>query len=160
MMQEGLRQICALSVFCGVLMNLTPSGGVKRIMAVLCSAALLCAILSNVQALDLGTYRLELARLREREASLQESGAALEERLNRLVIEEQLEAYILDKAAKLGLELPEVKLALSWSMEGFWVPNAVTIRYRGSEAARLALERSLEAELGIPAAEQEWSADD
>ena len=159
-MGESLRQVCALSVLCGVILNLTPKGGVKRVMTVLCAAALICAVLTGIRATDMEEYRLALSQVREQEAALEQNGADLEERLNRLVIEEQLRAYILDKAAQYDLVLRELQLTLDWSLEGMWVPGGVSGRYQGTEDAMTRLVRILEAELGIPAGEQNWSADD
>ena len=40
MIQESIRQLCAVSIFCGAAINITPEGGVRRIMQLLCTAAL------------------------------------------------------------------------------------------------------------------------
>ena len=45
MIQESIRQLCAVSIFCGAAINITPEGGVRRIMQLLCTAALTMAIL-------------------------------------------------------------------------------------------------------------------
>ena len=38
MIQESIRQLCAVSIFCGAAINITPEGGVRRIMQLLWSA--------------------------------------------------------------------------------------------------------------------------
>ena len=75
MIQESIRQLCAVSIFCGAAINITPEGGVRRIMQLLCTAALTIAILSPIKEIDFDIYALETARLREAEAAINERRA-------------------------------------------------------------------------------------
>ncbi|HAJ65393.1 MAG TPA: hypothetical protein DCM61_02265 [Clostridiales bacterium] len=77
-------------------------------------------------------------------------------RLSRLVIEQECEEYIMDKAMDLGLQLDCVEISCSWNREGVWVPETVVITtMKGTEAAGK-LSSWIEAELGIETARQEW----
>ena len=98
MMSGVIREICALSILCGVAMSITPEGGVKRVMGILSSAVLLIAILTPVRQFDFESYALELAKYKNSEAALSASGVDINERLNRLVIEDEYQAYIMDIA--------------------------------------------------------------
>ena len=117
MIQDSIRQLCAVSIFCGAAINITPEGGVRRIMQLLCTAALTMAILSPIKEIDFDIYALETARLREAEAAINESAERIDDRLNRAVIEEQCEEYILDKAEELGANVSGVNVQAQWSLE-------------------------------------------
>ena len=46
MMHGVIREVCALSVFCGLAMSIMPEGSVKRVAGVLCTAATRCCLQS------------------------------------------------------------------------------------------------------------------
>lgn len=156
MIQESIRQLCAVSIFCGAAINITPEGGVRRIMQLLCTAALTMAILSPIKEIDFDIYALETARLREAESAINESAERIDGRLNRAVIEEQCEEYILDKAEELGANVSGVNVQAQWSLEGIWVPYSAEINAPDIGSVKGALESVIENELGIPAERQMW----
>lgn len=156
MIQESIRQLCAVSIFCGAAINITPEGGVRRIMQLLCTAALTMAILSPIKEIDFDIYALETARLREAETAINESAERIDDRLNRAVIEEQCEEYILDKAEELGANVSGVNVQAQWSLEGIWVPYSAEINALDIGGAKAALEGMIQNELGIPAERQMW----
>ena len=98
MIYQSIRQLCALSLLCGAALSVLPEGGVKRVAEVVCTASLIVALVSPLKALDMGTYALESAKRHELETALTVGAEAAEQRLNRLVIEQEYEAYIMDKA--------------------------------------------------------------
>lgn len=157
MIASCIRQLCALSILCGAAMSIAPEGSVKRIMGVLCSAALILAAIQPLKGLDLSQYALELAKYEEREAEFLESGEDMNDRLNRLVIQQGYETYIKDKATELGIETRSVSVGVQWSMDGLWVPDTAEIDGEGTGESKRALGRIIEAELGIPAERQYWS---
>lgn len=147
-----VKQICALSVLCGVSLMLAPEGSVKKLLNMLCSVALMSAFIFGVKDLDFQVYSMELAKYQQREAEFLEKNEAAYNRLNRTVIEQHYAAYILDKAQQLNMGDAEVKVSVQWSTEGFWVPYSFeTNREYCSELAEY-----IEAELGIPAQRQQW----
>ena len=156
MIQESIRQLCAVSIFCGAAINITPEGGVRRIMQLLCTAALTMAILSPIKEIDFDIYALETARLHEAESAINESAERIDGRLNRAVIEEQCEEYILDKAEELGANVSGVNVQAQWSLEGIWVPYSAEIDAPDIGSVKAALESVIENELGIPAERQMW----
>ena len=157
-MIEGIREVCVLSIFCGAALSICPEGGAKRVLRLLSTAALLALILNSTGQLDLDAYPLELARYHEREQELTEQSGAAREQFNRLVIEREYASYIEDKAAALGIDAEEVRIAVRWSAEGLWVPESSSIRCPDGEARRL-LGEILEADLGIASERQEWGED-
>ena len=62
MMHGVIREVCALSVFCGLAMSIMPEGSVKRVAGVLCTAALLITVLTPLRDFDMDSYALLLAK--------------------------------------------------------------------------------------------------
>ncbi len=159
-MMNQIRQLCVLSVLCGTALQLTPEGGVKRAMAVLCAMILSASLLSALHRLNLDAYALETARQREEEHLFLTGNSDRRERLNRLVIEQEYETYILDKAGSAGLELTAVAVEAKWDMDGIWVPHTVQIGYRGEERLKAWMTDRITGDLGIPKERQYWSREE
>ncbi len=155
-----LREICALSILCGVAVSITPEGGAKRVIGILSSAILIIAIITPLKDFDFENYALELARYREQEAELTAKGEEINERLNRLVIEQECQAYIMDKAIEIGFEVKEAKVTLQWSTEGVWVPYSAEISGEATPEERLRLGESIKAGLGIPPERVVWAVNE
>ena len=98
------------------------------------------AILSPIKEIDFDIYALETARLREAESAINESAERIDGRLNRAVIEEQCEEYILDKAEELGANVSGVNVQAQWSLEGIWVPYSAEINAPDIGSVKAALE--------------------
>ena len=104
-------------------------------------------------------YDSYAAALQSCRLAVQTDGAAPDcgDGLQRTVIESELRAYILDKAAQCGVSLADAQVTLHWSTDGYWYPYAVRLVTSGAaENSRLA--QTIEADLGIPRARQEWSS--
>ena len=83
-------------------------------------------------------------------------GAALGQELDRALIEQRMEAYILDKARTLGVPLAAARVHLRWSTQGVWLPESAELTGTYNEI----LARTLEAELGIARSAQTWRTDE
>lgn len=158
-MYEGIRQLCAVSLLCGAALSILPEGGVKRVAEILCTASLILAIASPIKEIEMDDYALESARLRQLEESLSREGLEAGERLNRIVIEQQYKAYIMDKAAELGIGSIEADIDVQWSLEGFWVPWEARLSCRCDEDIRQKLADILMSDLGIPYERQRWNGE-
>lgn len=156
-MREAIRELCVLSVFCGASLRLAPEGPVRRVLSVLCTAVLLLCVLGGVMALDFDSYALEQGALREQEQRFRLSAEENRQRLDRLVIEQELNSYIQNKAEQRGLRVPQLETELIWRTEGLWVPHALSASYVGSAEQAERLAEELEAELGVPRERQRWS---
>ena len=73
----------------------------------------------------------------------------------RVVIEQECEAYILDKAALHGITC-RVKVTCKAGEEGVWLPWAVEFLEPTSESGRNILTRIAEEDLGIPPQRQSF----
>ena len=159
-MTEALRQLCGLSLFCGIALGLMPEGGVKQAASIACTVVLVMTVLLPLGTLDVAQYSLELAKDRERGEQLEERGDAVRDSMSRTVIEQECEAYIMDKAEAMGITVDTVKVRAFWNSEGVWVPESAEIRSACTERERKRLSDVIFADLGIPAEKQEWSGNE
>ena len=80
-------------------------------------------------------------------------GTEARDELNRLVMEQEYAAYVLEQAEKRGILLDSVRISVRWSTEGLWVPDRAAIVMR--EGEKDVLCAMLTQELGIPVVRQE-----
>ncbi len=158
-MLDALRRwvmaMAATGVVCAVARSLSPGKG-KRVVGAVCGFAVMAALLSiagDVDALGIGMYAAGFSD--EARATVEDAGERARSE-TRFIIEERCEAYILDKAASMGVSLRSVSVTAKWSDEGFWYP--VKALLEGDESGELS--RVIEAELGISRENQVWSTED
>lgn len=155
-----LRGICAAAVFFGILLALLPEGRERRITSLCATAALVVMFLGLVLKTDWEGYAISLSQTRDAAAMITSSAEESRSRMNRLVIEQECEEYIMDKAADLGIPIHGVKVNAAWKKEGVWVPDFVTIKGAVREDDRERLSLLIEAELGIGQTGQEWEIEE
>lgn len=156
-MSSIILQLSALSVLCGAILTLSPEGGYKHIIRILCSAVLINSILTPVIGFDFESFALESAKLHQVEASFAEDVSESKSRLNRLVIHQQYREYILDKALSLGMNDIEVEVFTQWHDDGLWVPYSLDILGRWDYSQKQQLQTLIRDELGIPEERQHWT---
>lgn len=159
-MSAMIRELCALSILFGVIMGIIPEGGVKRITGILCSAILIIVVLTPIKSIDIDSYALLLTQYREQEAQLTARADEINSRLNRAVIVEEYEAYIMDKAEELGIDVKEARVEVQWSTDAVWVPYSVNVTANADIPLRRVFEDKLMAELGIPQERVKWQSDE
>ncbi len=159
-MKNTVMQICALSVFCGIALCLTPEGGVKKATKLCCMLLMMITVLSALRSFDYSEYSLELARYREKGNTLADKAQERSERLNRLVIERECAAYIRKQAELLGINELHAEPGLRWDSAGVWVPESVRLSGTCTCEQKERLQSLISAELGIDAAHQEWITDE
>lgn len=159
-MSAMIREVCALSILFGMIMSIIPQGGVKRITGILCSAALIIAVITPIKDIDIESYAQLLARYHEQEKELSAKGEEINNRLNRAVIINEYQSYIMDKAVELGIDVKEARVEVQWSTDAVWMPYSVCISADANSVERGILEDKLKAELGIPAERVKWMSDE
>ena len=82
-----------------------------------------------------------------------EDGSREAEKAFRGIISEQTQAYIMDKASQLNLQ---VDVAVQLSDEDPPIPISIQIRYQGDQSRISDLSNIIAEELGIPREDQEW----
>jgi hypothetical protein len=157
-MGSAIQQICALSVICGLLLHLAPEGTVRKAMAFASSVVLLACLVQAIRGLDLESYALSLSQNREREQEFLAHSEETRDALDRLVIEREYGAYIMDTARLLQVPLQSAEVEARWSTEGLWIPYAAKLIGEPDEEGKAALTSRIQADLGIPAERQSWAA--
>ena len=151
--RSWLMAVIAVSLLCAVADALMPRGAVRRAGKLVCGLVLLGAVLSPVAGLDVesGQRWLDgyLASIQNRESELEET---VESQMKG-IIEQQYAAYIVDKAARLGLTCdPRVECGLS--EEGLYLPVRVRVTGALTEEERARIAGMIAEDLGVPESEQ------
>ncbi|MBR5125833.1 MAG: hypothetical protein IKU68_03770 [Oscillospiraceae bacterium] len=144
-------RLSVVAVAMGILLSMMPSGTSRTVLRLSGSILLTVIALSPLTELDLS----ELSGLRFSEMTDGETLAAMgmdaanDER--NAVILDKTTAYILDKAAALGVEI-----TAQVELDGEGIPESVWLQGNVPELIRRRLSYVLEQELGIPKEKQEW----
>lgn len=155
---DWMRSIASTALICSAALTLTPKGKVKSALQLICGLLLICAVISPIAKGDTPELSMSISEYRRQADELTAGAQKNSNELSRTIIEDELEAYILDKAKELGEGLQSVELEMRWSSEGYWYPESVTVRATGMGITeRSRLENLIEVELGIPAQRQYWS---
>lgn len=151
-----LLAVLAACVLCSVAESLMPNGPVKGVGRLVCGLALLCAVLSGARGLDLEASQAWAAGWLD---GVEEERAGLENQVNgemKVIIEERFAAYIVDKAAELGLVCTaQVTCEME---EGIYLPVQARVFGPLEEQGRAALTQVIWEELGIPPEEQVYQS--
>ena len=156
-LRAWLNAVIYTGVICGIALMITPGGRVKKALTVLCGAAMCVAFISPLAGIDLDGYSETLAGFKLEAEAFAAQGESYSKNLNRTIIEDECEAYILDKAEKLGVQLDEVEVLAVWSDEGYWYPSEAAIKGSLNQDQRERMSAYIEAELGISTDKQQWS---
>lgn len=154
-----LLALIAVSLVCALAEAMMPKGAVKRAGRLVCGLVLLAAILSPVREADVrgGERWLEdyLAGLEEREGELEEE---VNSRM-KVIIEQEYAAYIVDKAAELGL-VCSAQVECRRTEEGIYLPDRAEVAGSLSESGRAELTRIIAEDLGIPGQAQRYISEE
>lgn len=148
-----LLTVIGASLICALADALMPPGAVRRVGRLVCGLVLLGAILSPLTQLDLssGQRWLEdyLASLEAREEDLTETVNSQ----MKVIIEQEYAAYIVDKAARLGVAC-SVQVECALSEEGLYLPARVRVSGALTEKERAQIAQIIQEDLGVPQSEQ------
>jgi hypothetical protein len=153
LLRQWVLGVAGAAVFCAMAQELTPKGRVKSVQRLLCGIVMALALVRPLLELDFESYSISLAEYRRDTAELSTRAEEISDSLSRTLIQEKCAAYILDKAAQLGLKVTSAEVELHWSGEGVWYPTAAEISGEYDER----LSRLIETELGISRDRQKWS---
>lgn len=158
-MMAGLRgwllALVAASLICALADALMPKGAVKRVGRLVCGLVLASAILSPLAGLDVESGQSWLER---HLASVEFQRAELEEEVNsqmKVIIEQEYAAYIVDKAAQLGLTC-SARVECVRSEEGLYLPVRTEVSGALGEGERAQLVQIIGEDLGVPEPEQRY----
>lgn len=156
-MKEWIMGIVAASVLRAIAMALTPPGRVRSVTGLVSTIVCALALVSPVMEIDLDDLAVGIAEYEQMAEEVVEQAEEETKMLNRTYIEEEYEAYILDKAEETGVAVQEISVTARWDENALvWYPWQVVL----GAAYDRTLSQTIEAELGIPAERQEWSGDE
>ena len=148
-----LLALIAASLLCALAGALMPSGGVKQVGRLVCGLTLLAAILQPLAGLDMAEVQQWLA---DYFAALELRETELEETVDgqmKVIIDQRCAAYIVDKAAQLGLTC-EARVECRAEGNGVYLPVRAEVSGTLGEAGRARLASAIAEDLGIPKEEQ------
>ena len=152
-MMEGVRvwllSILAVSLLCALADALMPKGPVKGVGKLVCGLVLAAAVVSPVVRLDLEGGRQWLEEwnvgLEQREEELKKQ---VDEEM-KTIIEQEYEAYIVDKAAQLEVQCT-ARVECRQEDEGIYLPQTVWISGTLTPQQWEVLSEALLEKLGVP----------
>lgn len=119
----------------------------------------LIMLLAAVKPLTQVTYQdiaAQMAKYHIKADSLRTGISVGSNEIISLIIQEQTEAYILDKAQQMGLEV-QVTVTTATASDGWPYPDAVTITGQLTEGDKQRLGQIISSQLAIEPDRQEWS---
>lgn len=155
---EGIRSyilsVTAAAMLCALITSLAGKGSSVSVLIKLLAGVVMAAVVispvAEMTTVNLGRY---LDTLNLDAMAAVEAGTKYAQEETRGRIKDQLESYILDKAAQLSLDI-NVELVLD---EETMVPVSAVVDGPASPHARAAMEAILRDDLGIPAEAVRWN---
>lgn len=147
-----ILRVVAAAMITGVLLSLSNSSPFRPVLRFVCGIFLSGVVL---QPLSGGIPEITLnwtENTTQKAAELAREGSQTAQSAMEDIIIEELEAYILDKAASLDTSV-EVALQLN----GDLLPASILVKGEVTASARRELEKLLEEELGVPKENQAWT---
>lgn len=148
-----LTAVVSVTLLLSVVQTLTPKGSLREIASFVGGLLLLAVLLRPLGSVDLSAVSLNLDAYRQTVEQRQQAELEQEGQKELVgLIEAELESYISDKAADMGLTL---RVQVTVELDGSGVPAPVSVELTGPRSE--ALSRWLETELGVPAERQVWN---
>ncbi len=151
--------IIGTALICSAVTALTPEGTSKKAVRTVCGFASVIAVLAIAVDFNYADYSSYLSLYRVEADETISDALQKSSQKTRFIIEEECEAYILDKANNLGGGLDTVSVTAAWSEQGVWYPARVELTGDMASEAREQLAEEIIFELGIPKEKQIWSTD-
>ena len=151
-LREWLLAVVTVTLLLSVAQTIIPEGSIRKISSFTGGLILLAVLLQPVLSTDIGRLRLDFSDYTDAIEERQEELESAQEEEMAAIIAEKTQAYILDKADALGLELT-VRVQTQPGEDGVPCPAAVEVDGPRSEE----LAAYMEQELGIPEERQVWN---
>ena len=153
LLRQWLTGVTCAAIIVALADSLMAGGTVRRIGRLAGGLLLLAAVVKPVLEVDLSVLSAASLRL-EAEAVPAAEEAGLD--LMKSIIGEETGAYILDKAAELGISCQEVRVTCAVEENGVPYPASVVLVGDLTEEEQARLSRRIEADLAIPAERQSY----
>lgn len=153
LLRQWLTGVICAAIIVALADSLMAGGTVRRIGRLAGGLLLLAAVVKPVLEVDLTVLSAASLRL-EAEAVPAAEEAGLD--LMKSIIGEETGAYILDKAAELGISCQEVRVTCAVEENGVPYPASVVLVGDLTEEEQARLSRRIEADLAIPVERQSY----
>lgn len=158
-LRNWLLGVTAAAILCALANSLMPQGGVRKVGQLACGLVMLAAILRPlVQLQAVSPAQLWETGLVQDAGRLQELGEDRDETMKSL-IEEELEAYIVDKAAQLGVSCTP-QITCQPGENGVFLPERAVVQGSFTPEQQQALSQVLEEELGVSRDRQSFQTEE
>lgn len=155
LIRTWLIGVTAAAILAAAADSLAPAGAVKKVCRLAGGLLMAAAMLRPLAGFSYETMAAALADL-QWEAGGYSAGLAEEnERLKKIIIEEQTAAYIQDKAAELDA-LCTAQVTCAVTEDGSLYPASVVVTGDLTQAQKDALAKVIEGDLAIPIQRQEY----
>jgi len=149
---EYVLTLTAAALACSMLLSLLKEGTTKSFVRLFCGVFLTMTAFSPLTEISLPSVDSVFREYRRTGEVTAAAGENLAKELRRNIITERVEAYILDKAVCLGLDLQaEVTLGPDD------LPRKVRLRPEPDRENRQQLDQIIVSDLGIPKENLQWS---
>lgn len=154
-LRNYLLSLCAAALLCSLVRALAPKGRMQKICVLLCGVFLTMTALSGLAGWQLRDFAEELSKM-QMAAEAARTGVEVQNReALAAIIKSKTEAYILDKAQELGLD---VSVDVTVEMKSAYpYPAFVQITGAFTPQQQEALTRYIEENLAIGKEQQVWT---
>ena len=139
-----------------IAMSLTPKGRPRAVVGLVTGLVTIVALIAPVLEFDYAAYARHVEHFEVSLEARNQEWELTQERLTSRIIRERSEAYILDKAERLGLVGLDIEVATARSADGWLYPDRVWITGEISAAQQRELSAFLTKTFGIPTDSQFW----
>ena len=153
-MRQWMIGIFAAALLSSVALTITPKN--KKAVALAGGLIMILAAVKPLAELKYQDVAVQIAKYQIKADELRSGIDVGNSEIMALIIQEQTAAYILDKAAELGLEI-EVEVTTQKASDGWPYPAATKISGQLSESDIHRLSRIISEGLAIEPDRQEWS---
>lgn len=148
LVRQWLTGVTCAALIAALANGLMPKGPVKQVGKLVCALVLLCAVLRPVLSMDIpeaGQITSGLhGQVEDNRAQLERQGSTMLKTL----IERECGAYIVDKAAQLGL-VCRAQVECVPGEGGTWLPHTARVTGQLDDGQRRELTAVIRSELGI-----------
>lgn len=149
---EYIVSVSAAAFLCGIVNSLMPKGTAKEVLKLVGGLFLAFTVIRPIADLQIPELSEVADSWQEEAQQAAAMGQSMAQELTAEGIKSQLEAYILDKAEELRLEL-EVEIALQ---EESLLPEQVRLKGNASPHAKQQMTRYIRQELGVAEEDILW----
>lgn len=134
------------------------SRNMKQVLRLITATGMITILVAPLLRPNFSAYASALRETVTFDAWDADAAADQDRMLNRMVIESECSAYILDKGKELNVSVLDAHVTVCWSTEGYWVPDRAQITAENDSQQAALLRDAITTDLGIPPEKQEWSA--